>query len=70
MTIKDLLDVWDHNREDEYQTIHIMDENGKVSMEVHTNCNLLDDIEDKKIKCINIPDTDIIEVWLEKEENE
>ena len=67
MTIKELLDVWDKRREDEYQEIHIMDNNGRVALSASTNCELLDEIEDKEILSINIPAQDIIEVWLKKQ---
>ncbi len=69
MTINDLLNVWDKNREDEYQEIHIMDNNGKVKLSATTSCDLLEEIEDKEISCINIPEQDVIEVWLKGEKN-
>lgn len=66
MTVKELADVIDLNRESE-EKIRFMDHNGQAEAEIMICSKLLDGVEDRVINSLQAVDEGIIAVWLEDE---
>lgn len=64
MTVKELADAIDLNRESE-EKIRFMDHNGQVEAEIMICSELLDSVEDRAINSLEAVDEGIIAVWLE-----
>lgn len=64
MTIKDLLDVYDRNRDYDYQWLKFMNGNGEVTAEITSNSEILDYMQDAEIESISAEENSVIGVWL------
>ena len=64
MTIKDLLDVYDKNRDHNDQWIKFVDGNFETVAKITSGSGLLDPIEDEEIEAIGVYEEDVITVWM------
>jgi hypothetical protein len=64
MTIKDLLDVIDPNREYNDQYIEISDGQGGVQAKLKSNSDILEEIENRDIEEIEAIEKGVIRVWI------
>lgn len=66
MTIGELADVIDINRESE-EKLNIMNHNGEVEASIRICSKVLEWIEDRVINSLQAVDDGVINVWLEDE---
>ncbi len=65
MTLKDLLDAVDHNR-DRDDVIRIMDCNGEAAIRAITSWDGFDEIEEREIECLAASGEGVMDVWLKE----
>ena len=65
MTIKDLINVVDPEKDDLDAVLNIVDEDNNTNMTVRTCCNLVELFEDKKIRRLYAVGENVLGVELE-----
>lgn len=64
MTIKDLLDVIDHNREYNDEYIELVDDNGEITARFTTTSVIASVVQDWEVSSIEAREKRVIRVWL------
>jgi hypothetical protein len=63
VTVRQLLDLIDNNRESE-EIVHIMDDNGKIQCKAMVSSEIWDALEDRTVNSIQA-EGDVLKIWLD-----
>ena len=66
MTIEELLDVIDYNREYNNEYLEIENENGEVNARFTTSSEVAKLVEDWEVSCIEARERGVIRVWIKR----